>query len=123
MATSLSVFLLGFFGAAWVYLSGVPRYQTLSAKFPSVYKLLRNRYYIDEIYLWFIDRVYHPLTRGLAEADYDVVDQIFVDGGAKIATRLSNLIRRMQSGLAQSYLFWMVLGLGVMAAWVAQRFK
>jgi NADH-quinone oxidoreductase subunit L len=123
LATSLTVFTLGFVGAYWVYLSRTPRYEMLAAKFSGAYKLLQNRYYIDEIYLWFIDHVYHPLARGLAKADDDVVDQIFVDGGAKVAARLSNLIRRMQSGLAQSYLFWMVLGLGVMAAWLAQRFK
>jgi NADH-quinone oxidoreductase subunit L len=123
LLTSLSVFLIGLIGAGCIYLSRAPYYDALSAKFAGAYRILRNRYYIDELYLWFIDRVYHPLARGLAQADYDLVDQILVDGNAGLTRRLSALVRRMQSGLAQSYLFWMVLGLGVMAAWVAQRYK
>jgi NADH-quinone oxidoreductase subunit L len=123
LATSLIVFALGLVGAFLVYMGRTPRYETLASTFAAPHRLLKNRFYIDEIYLWFIGRIYHPLTRGLAAADYDVVDQILIDGNAGITRRLANLVRRMQNGLAQSYLFWMVVGLGAMAAWIAQRYK
>jgi NADH-quinone oxidoreductase subunit L len=119
---SLAAFAAGLLAALWVYMGRAPRHAALRARFSGLYDLLAHRYYIDDIYLWFIDRVYHPLTRGLSRSDDDVIDRV-VDGNAGLTRRLFGAVHRMQSGLVQSYLFWMVLGLGAMAAWVAQRYK
>ncbi|MCG3203556.1 MAG: NAD(P)H-quinone oxidoreductase subunit 2, chloroplastic [Elusimicrobia bacterium] len=148
--SSLSAFGLGFVGAFWVYLSKPPRYEFLQQKFALPHKLLSRRYLIDELYLWFIGNIYTPVTTWFAKTDYDVVDQFIVDGFGRMGKRFSwvsdlfdgkfvdrvlvdgqsdlanwagDKIRKVQSGLAQSYLFWMILGLGGMIVWISHNFK
>jgi NADH:ubiquinone oxidoreductase subunit 5 (subunit L)/multisubunit Na+/H+ antiporter MnhA subunit len=114
------------------------------------HRILTQRYKFDELYLWFIGNVFYPVTRWFAKTDYDFVDQLIVDGVGRTGTAFSWLsslfdgavvdrflidgqgtmaswagkqLRRVQSGLAQSYLFWMIIGLAGMMAWIAHNFK
>ena len=85
--------------------------------------------------LWFIANVYYPLAAWFSHVDYDVLDQRVIDGVGRVGTVFSWMSSlfdtgfvdrvlvdgngdvtswlgaqlRNQSGLAQSYLFWMVL--------------
>lgn len=147
---SLSAFILGLLGAYMVYLSKPPKYEFLGKILALPHRVLAKRYYIDEAYLWFIRKVFHPATRWFAKTDYDFVDQfivdgvgrvgkgfswvsdlfdggivdrVLVDGQARMASWSGTQLRKLQSGLAQSYLFWMILGLGGMLAWIAHNFK
>ena len=148
--SSLSAFGLGLFGAFWVYMSRPPKAEALGAAFALPHKILSNRYYVDEAYLWFIAKIYYPVSNWFAKTDYDLVDQfivdgfgrvgkgfswvsdlfdanfvdrVLVDGQSTVANWFGDKFRKMQSGLAQSYLFWMILGLGGMVAWIAHNFK
>jgi NADH-quinone oxidoreductase subunit L len=150
MFSSLSAFAIGFVGAFWVYMTEPPKYEQLAARLSIPYRVLVRRYKFDELYLWFIDRVYYPLASFFAYADYDwldqkivdgvgrtgtvvswlsslfdydFIDQILVDGNGDVMSWLGTQLRKVQSGLAQSYLFWMVLGLGGMLVWIAHNFK
>ena len=55
--------------------------------------------------------------------DTYVIDKFLVDGEGKLADRLGVAVRKVQSGLAQSYLFWMAAGLATMLLWISQVFK
>jgi NADH-quinone oxidoreductase subunit L len=150
MAASLAAFLLGLIGAAWVYLSKPSKDDMLAQRFAIPHKILSHRYYIDEAYLWFIGNVYHPLSRLLAKIDFDFLDQkivdgvglsgkgiswvskifddgfmdkVLIDGNGTIVGWLGRGARRLQSGLAQSYLFWMAVGLVTMFIWVSATYK
>ncbi len=150
LLTSLFVFGAGLLGAMFIYLTKPSKDDFLAAKLAPIHKLLTNRYYIDEIYLFFIARVYHPLARLSAKVDYDFLDQkgvdgvglsgkafgwlssllddkfvdrVLVDGNGVIASALGKGVRRLQSGLAQSYLFWMAIGLVSMFIWVSSHYK
>jgi NADH:ubiquinone oxidoreductase subunit 5 (subunit L)/multisubunit Na+/H+ antiporter MnhA subunit len=150
LASSLAAFLLGLVGATWVYFLQPTRYEWLAKTFAAPYKLISQRYRFDELYLWVIDRVYYPVAHLLAKFDFDVfdqkvvdgvgragvffswfgglfdynvVDQIGIDGQARWIQMLSRGLRKLQSGLAQSYLFWMVVGVGSMLVWITQHFK
>jgi NADH-quinone oxidoreductase subunit L len=150
LAASLAAFLLGLLGATWVYFLEPVKYDVLAEKLALPYRILVQKYRFDEFYLWLIDRVYYPVSNFLANADYDfldqkiidgvgrlgkffswigglfdykVIDQIGVDGPGALMQTAGRGLRRLQSGLAQSYLFWMIIGVGSMLVWVAQHFK
>ncbi len=150
MYASLSAFALGLLGAAWVYLSKPSKYPALGKIFAIPHAVLTKRIYFDEVYLWGISTFYYPVANWFAKTDYDFLDQlivdgigrvgkafswvsaffdggfidrILVDGNSDVSNWLGDKVRKAQSGLAQSYLFWMILGLGGMLAWVAHNFK
>jgi NADH-quinone oxidoreductase subunit L len=75
------------------------------------YRLLLNKYYVDQIYDRFISQ---PIVRG-AEFFAKVVDMGTVDGLVNgVATFFSGvggLVRRVQTGVVQNYAIFMGLGL------------
>jgi NADH-quinone oxidoreductase subunit L len=150
LLTSLLVFGLGLLGAAFIYLTKPSKDNFLAQKLAPLHSLISHRYYIDEIYLFFIGNVYHPLARLMAKIDYDFLDQrvvdgvglsgkafswmgsllddkfvdkVLVDGNGVVVNWLGKGVRRLQSGLAQSYLFWMAIGLVSMFIWVSSHYK
>lgn len=147
---SLGAFGFGLLGAAYVYFLQPVKYEILAAKLAIPYNVLLKKYKFDELYLWLIDKVYYPVSHLSAKIDYDFLDQrivdgigrtggvlswmsglfdnrfidrVMVDGGGDISQWLGKIVRRFQSGFAQSYLFWMIIGLGSMLAWIAHHFK
>lgn len=150
LVVSLMVFGLGLAGAAWVYLTKPSKDNMLATALAPVHRLLLNRYWIDEIYLFLIAKIYHPVARLMAKVDYDILDQrivdgvglsgkglswlgrllddgfvdrYLVDGNGTIVSWLGRGVRRLQSGFAQSYLFWMAIGLVSMFVWVSSHYK
>ncbi|MFN0118715.1 MAG: NADH-quinone oxidoreductase subunit L [Elusimicrobiota bacterium] len=147
---SLAAFGFGLAMAGWIYMSKPPVYPFLGKQFSIPHKFLTDRWKIDEIYLWAIGHIYHPISRFLAKIDYDILDQgvvdgigrsgkitsvvssfldgkfvdkILIDGNGFIIDKLGSGMKKLQSGLIQSYLFWIVIGLGSMLVWIAQSFK
>jgi len=150
VGVSLGVFLLGVGGAFWIYFTKPPKYEALAARFSLLHRIISRRYLFDEFYLWIISAIFYPVAEGFAKFDYDfldqsvvdgigrwgrrlssvsnlfdgtIIDQILVDGQSTILNRIGGWLRRLQSGLAQSYLFWMVVGLGSMLIWIAHTYK
>ena len=150
MVISLIAFLGGLGGAWWIYLAKPVKYETLGKMFAPAHRLLVARYKLDEVYIWLIDHIYYPIMALSAKLDYDVLDQgvvdgvgrvgrgfswisglfdmsivdrYLIDGPADVADKVGGLLRRVQSGLAQSYLFWMGIGLASMFVWIAYNFK
>lgn len=150
MGISIAVFVLGWLAASIIYSSKSPKYEKLGQKLSIPHAILNARYKVDELYLWFIGNVYHPIARWCDNVDYNFldqkivdgvglggkrfswlsrifddgfVDQILIDGNGAILNRVSGVLKRIQSGLAQSYLFWMALGLISMFVWVAASYK
>jgi len=148
--TSISVFGLGFLGAFLIYATKPPKYDALAAALSWPHRVLTNRYKFDELYLWVINKVYYPLANFCARLDFDFydqkvidgvgrlgivfskvsaffdfrfIDQILVDGNGTVASRLGRILRLVQSGLGQSYLYWMTGGLIVLFVWVAINFS
>ena len=80
------------------------------------YRLLSNKYYVDEFY---DATVVRPITegsrRGLAPFDMKVVDGL-VNGTARAFRGLSGWGRGMQTGIVQSYALALVLGVVVVVA-------
>jgi NADH-quinone oxidoreductase subunit L len=113
---SLPVWLaLAGVACAWfLYLKRPDLPQRWRQRFPGLYALLDNKYYMDRINeLVFaagarlIGRV---LWRG---GDVAVIDGIAVNGSARLVGRLALLVRRVQTGFIYHYAFAMLVGVGV----------
>jgi NADH-quinone oxidoreductase subunit L len=84
---------------------------TLAERAPALYRLVENKYYIDEIYQSFIVTPLFMFTRLVLGG---IIDTGFVNGSGHAlgaATRgLSSLTRRIQSGNIRSYAGWLAFG-------------
>ena len=119
MVVSVGVALAGIFVARRWYLSstGVP--DAIAARFPFLYRLLFNKYYVDEAY---DATVVHPLQKGSEKIlwkgiDVGVIDWL-VNASARAVGFLSRTVRMVQTGLAQAYVFAFILGVVAILGWL-----
>ncbi len=113
---SVAVALFGIYLAYIFYIKKPQTPHQLNAKFPYIYKLLYNKYYVDEIYNAIFVK---PVVRG-SEIVYDNFDLKVIDGavnGSASVTGLSGkILSYIQTGLIKDYalvfLFGVILFLG-----------
>ncbi len=110
MAASVGIALVGLAIAFVLYLGKPIVVERFVGRWPRLYRVVFNKYYVDEIYAFlFVDSL-KALGRGLWKGvDAFMIDGA-VDGVASITAILSNLMRRIQNGLVDSYALSMVLG-------------
>ena len=103
--------LIGFLAAWWFYIKNPKVPEKLAKSLGALYRLLLNKYYVDEIYaalivkplVWFSTKVlWHGVDEGLIDGAVNEV------GDAAMAT--GGRARFMQSGNERSYATWMVIG-------------
>ncbi len=119
MVVSVVVALSGVFLARSWYLRRKEIPGTVVGKAPGLYRLLLNKYYVDEIY---DAAVVTPTVKGSEKLLWKVVDVGFIDWLVNAVARaigaLSRTIRVVQTGFAQSYVFVFVLGVVVIVGWL-----
>ena len=110
-ALAVATALLGWFIADLFYRQKPARAQALAASSPAAYRLLANKYYVDQI---LNDYLVRPL---LATCNYFlewVVEKAILGGAALllggIATFSGMLLQRWQSGNIRSYAAWLATG-------------
>jgi NADH-quinone oxidoreductase subunit L len=122
MVVSLGIALAGIFFARTVYLKRPALAEEWKDRFAGVYKLLWNKYFVDEAY----DKVVVTPTVKLSESllwkgvDVSVIDAA-VNGTAKLINWFAGLIRNIQTGVAQTYAIVFVGGTLVVVAWIVFR--
>jgi len=94
-----------------IFLGTPGKAEQIAARFPALYKLLSNKFYVDELYdaaiVWPIERLSRSfLWKGI---DVGVIDGL-VNGTASVAMRWSERIRKLQSGYARVYANWILFG-------------
>jgi NADH-quinone oxidoreductase subunit L len=109
------VALLGWFIADLLYRRKPERTAQLAADLSGPYKLLTNRYYVDEIY----DRaIVRPLLLTSKYILGWVVDGALLGGAAWLLAGIANLcgaiLQRWQSGNLRSYAAWLAAGAAVL---------
>jgi NADH-quinone oxidoreductase subunit L len=107
---SVAVSIAGIFIAYIFYIRKTQIPSTLVKKFPFIYKLLYNKYYVDEAY----NAVFvNPMIRG-SEIIYDDFDLKIIDGAvngsAKTAAWSGKLLSRFQTGFLKDYALIFLLG-------------
>ena len=94
--------LLGIGLAYTIYVKKAIAAEGIVARFPTVYKILKNKYYIDELYLWIIHHIMDGLAKVLYFIDIYIVDGI-INGIALLTRGSAAALRRTSTGQLQTY--------------------
>ncbi|MBM2816737.1 MAG: dehydrogenase [Ignavibacteria bacterium] len=113
MLVSIGIALAGIFLARSFYLkAGLAKPKAIAAHFSSLYKMLFNKYKLDEFYYAVIIDPIFKLSQNFFWKVFDVrlIDGI-VNGSAKVTLRAGDSIRKIQTGIVQNYALLMFLGI------------
>jgi NADH-quinone oxidoreductase subunit L len=83
--------------------------------FRPLYILLLNRFYIDDVYQWCINRIVLTAAAVVARFDRDIVNDTAVDGSGGLAYLTGFGMRFVQTGRLPNYALWISLGVLVLA--------
>ncbi len=111
---STALFLIGTFGAGWLYWNGRLDYSTrLAAWQPRVYEMLQRKFYFDDLYQFLIDRVVLGFSYLVSWFDRFAVNDTGVDGSATMTGYAGFLLKHLQTGRVPNYA--MAIAVGVVA--------
>ena len=107
------------FYARYVYLKKPEVAEKTSSRFKGAYKVLLNKYFLDEAY---DATVVNPIVKGSENILWKIADNKIIDGLinylAKLIDIISGVIKKIQTGVAQSYALVMVLGILIALFWI-----
>ncbi len=120
MILSVGVGLGGIWLARTWYLSKREVPDSLAARYRGAYNLLLQKYKVDELYEAVVVTPLHKTSELFLWKIFDVriIDGI-VNGVPKIIAWFSSIGRKVQTGVAQSYVFVFVLGVVIILGWLA----
>ena len=115
LLAALSIVLaVGAFALAWlVYVRRAWSHESLRARLAPVLRVVERRYYVDETYQWFIDRVILTVSTALAFFDRAVVNDVGINGPGDVVRKAGVALRLHVTGHVYSYA--LVVALGVIA--------
>jgi len=120
VAAAVGAFLVGGGLATWLYWRRPELPARIRARLAGLHEAVANKYWVDEAY---DAAVVRPLVAASDRVLYRGVDVRGIDGianGSAAAVRglASRVLRHAQSGLAQGYLFFMLLGTAAILGWM-----
>lgn len=107
--TSNIIALIGILFAFLIYGLKIINPDTLRQKTGIIYTVLKNKYYIDEIYLFFIRKIYYSLTEAIKWFDRHIVDGA-VNLIAFICRWTGGKLKFTITGRVQNYAMYIVIG-------------
>ncbi len=110
LAVSAVVALVGIGLAYLMYVSNPALPKAISQWFNPIYKLLYNKYYVDEIYMWAIVNPLRRLAAFLADIFDTVVFDGLVESQANLVGVLSATWRELQTGVVRNYALGILIG-------------
>ena len=106
-----TVLVLGGFALGWLIYSRQAISPTAIAnRFSTLHRIIKNKYYIDDIYQWVIDKIVLAYGNVVALFDRIVVNDTAVNGTGQSVIDSGFLLRYLQSGRLYNYALFMVLG-------------
>ena len=121
-AVSLALALAGVALGWLVYSRGAVSHQAAARRFAPLHRLMVNKYYIDDIYQWVVDRAVLRFSELVGLFDRIVVNDTGVDGPAVTVWRSALRLRYVQTGRLYNYGLAMSLGvLGLGLIWWVVR--
>jgi NADH-quinone oxidoreductase subunit L len=110
MAIAIVIVFAGILVAYTMYIKKRTLPEQLAEKFPVLYKLLFNKWYVDELYEWNVINPLHAFSRFLWNvADVKIIDGL-VNGTAKFFMGCGSKLRQIQTGYVQRYAVTFVAG-------------
>ena len=121
MAISVAIAVIGIFIAYLFYIKRPELPGILAEKRKTLYRVLINKYFVDEIYEFcFVDSL-KSLGTGLWKGFDDLVVDGAVNGVGRLVVGWSGVLRKIQTGFVQSYAFSMVIGGVIVVAYYVFR--
>jgi NADH-quinone oxidoreductase subunit L len=122
MIVSLGVAIAGALIARNIFVKRREVAVQLASRWNRFYRLLVNKYYVDEIY---DAAVVNPVVKGSEKVLWTGFDMGLIDGAvngtAKLIAIVSQFIRRMQTGVAQGYALSFIIGIIFVLGWLIFR--
>jgi NADH-quinone oxidoreductase subunit L len=100
---SVGVGGLGILLAACFYYWKIFSAEKMALTFQPLYRLLKNKYYVDEFYGWMVKKVVFGLATVFTWFDDNVIDDGMVDGLGWTARKMGGFFRLTQTGYVQNY--------------------
>ncbi len=121
MAVSVAIAFIGIGIAYFLYLKHPALPRRLAERWSGLYRLVSNKYYVDELYQVLFVNSLKKLGMGLWKGFDEFIIDGTVNGIAYFVGWLSNLMRRMQTGFVQNYAFSMIIGGVILALYYIVR--
>jgi NADH:ubiquinone oxidoreductase subunit 5 (subunit L)/multisubunit Na+/H+ antiporter MnhA subunit len=97
-------------GAAFMLYGKRTQTDPLAAKLGSFYTVLKNKFYFDIVYGWYVDHVQQNIALYLEQLEKFLLDRLCVGGLTNMARDCGKIFRSLQNGLVQFYALTFVLG-------------
>jgi NADH-quinone oxidoreductase subunit L len=119
MSVSVIAAISAILYARKVYLKKPEIATKTASRFKGIYNILLNKYKLDEFYE---ASIVNPLVKGSENILWKIADNKIIDGLinglAKVIDNISGSIKKIQTGIAQSYALVMVLGILIALFWI-----
>ncbi len=114
MGVSVAIGLAGIITAYYLYIRRPELPDAIAARFKGYYRLLINKYFVDELYDALVVSPLKSIATFLWKGlDEGVVDGALVNGSAALVRKASGLLKYVQTGLVQSYALSILFGLAI----------
>jgi NADH-quinone oxidoreductase subunit L len=119
MAVSLGVAIAGIVLATVLYRNGSAQASAFAERMKGVYNLLWRKYFIDELYYGLIINPLHAFAEWVIWRGAEIygIDNV-VNRSGSLVVAVSELMRRVQTGVVQNYALVMVLGIVAVLTWL-----
>ncbi|MCW8812955.1 MAG: hypothetical protein OQK65_05415, partial [Chlorobium sp.] len=111
--------IAGIYYAWYAYLKKPAVADKTASRFKGAYNILLNKYFLDEAYE---ASVVNPIVKGSENILWKIADNRIIDGTinnlAKLVDNISGTIKKIQTGVAQSYALVMILGVLIALLWL-----
>ena len=118
MGLSSTVAVVGILIAGFFWLKRPDAAAAMANRFAPIYRLLYNKYYVDEIYDAVIVQPIKQISTSVLWKGFDagLVDGI-VNGVGQVVSTTSSIVRRVQTGSVRTYAASLILGSVLILGW------
>ena len=122
MGLSVVAAAIGIGAAFWLYGGQTNRAEAIAHSMGGVYRLIQNKFYIDEVYLFVTQMIFRFIAAPAAWFDRHVVDGV-MNLTATVVRWFGARLNVLQTGQVQTYGIWMVNGtiLFLLFLWLVQQ--
>lgn len=112
MIISVIIAVTGIILARHFYLQNIKPIEWLMERFKKLYKLMFNKYYVDEIYdFLFVAPIVKFSEKFLWKISDTLIIDGFINGTAEMIDEFAKIIRKVQTGIIQFYALIMIFGI------------
>src|SRR4051812_27013987 len=109
----------GTFTAWYLYIKNTHLPKKIAVAFGPLYAIVERKYGFDELYNWLFAAGARLVGKGFWKGgDQTLIDGLIVNGSARVTYWFSGVVRLMQTGLVNTYAFFMLFGILVGVSWM-----